>query len=81
MPRSLYPRQKSLYPLQRRLEGRGSRSSLVQKISSATGFELRTVQLVGHYNEHYARRKLRKNEDEYIIGVNNKNKNTIFVQA
>jgi hypothetical protein len=39
------------YPFQWRLEGPRGRSGLVHKILSATGFEPRTVQLVGHYTD------------------------------
>jgi hypothetical protein len=52
MPRYHYPRQK--FPMRIAEEaGRAwGRSGLVQKISSATGLEPRTVKLVDHYTNY-----------------------------
>jgi len=43
-PRPLYPRERPLYPLYRRLGGPQSRSGQVRKISPPSGFDPRTVQ-------------------------------------
>ena len=52
-PRPLYPREKTRYPLYRRLGRPQGRSGRVRKISPPPGFDPRTVQLVeSRYNDY-----------------------------
>ena len=55
-PRPLYPRDKTRYPLYRRLGGPQGRSGQVRKISPPPGFDPRTVQPVASRYNDYATR-------------------------
>jgi len=54
IPRQLYPRNETRYPLYRKLGGPRGRSGWVQKISPRQGFEPRTVRPIASYCTDWA---------------------------